>query len=84
MFGSFGMPELLVVLFIVLLLFGARRLPDLAQGLGSAINNFKKGMRGDDEKAAASDRALADRSLAEKGVTEAVPAQKAETTTKAS
>ena len=36
-----GMPELLVIFFIILLIFGARRLPDLASGLGKSIRNFK-------------------------------------------
>lgn len=36
-----GIPELLVVLFLVLLIFGAKRLPDLASGLGKSIKNFK-------------------------------------------
>jgi sec-independent protein translocase protein TatA len=44
-----GMTELLVILFIILLLFGARKLPDLASGLGGAVNNFKKALRGDEE-----------------------------------
>lgn len=48
MFGL-GVPELLVILFIILLLFGARKLPDLAAGLGGAVNSFRKSMKGDED-----------------------------------
>ena len=47
MFGSLGVPELLIILFIVILIFGANRLPGLAKGMGSAIKNFKDGMKDD-------------------------------------
>lgn len=40
-FGSIGMPELLIILLVVLLLFGAKRLPELAKGLGKGIREFK-------------------------------------------
>lgn len=40
---SFGMPELLIILLVVLLLFGAKKLPDLARSLGRSLNEFKKG-----------------------------------------
>lgn len=43
MFGL-GMQELLIVLVIILILFGAKRLPELAGGIGKAIKSFKKGM----------------------------------------
>lgn len=40
---NFGMGELVIILFIVLLLFGAKKLPELARSLGKALNEFKKG-----------------------------------------
>jgi sec-independent protein translocase protein TatA len=39
--GGIGMPELLVVLFLVILLFGAKKIPELARGLGKGIREFK-------------------------------------------
>ena len=55
MFGNIGFPELLVILLIILLLFGAKRLPEIARGLGKSIQEFKKGVKDverdvDDEK----------------------------------
>jgi sec-independent protein translocase protein TatA len=46
MFGL-GMPELIVILVIVLVIFGANRLPQLGEGLGKAIKGFKKGISSD-------------------------------------
>ncbi len=48
MFGI-GASELLVILAIVVVLFGARRLPELGSGIGQAIRNFKSGLSGKDE-----------------------------------
>ena len=45
MLGSLGLPELLVILLIVLVLFGANKLPQLGKGLGGAIKNFKEGIK---------------------------------------
>ena len=42
--GRIGLPELLIVLAVVLLLFGARKLPDLARSLGRSVSEFKKGL----------------------------------------
>jgi sec-independent protein translocase protein TatA len=39
--GRLGMPELLVILAIIIVIFGANRLPGLGRGIGSAIKNFK-------------------------------------------
>ena len=41
-FGNFGGPDVLIILLIVLILFGAKKLPDLARGLGQSVNEFRK------------------------------------------
>ena len=43
--GSIGVPELLIILAIIIIIFGANRLPGLGRGIGSAIKNFKEGMK---------------------------------------
>ncbi|HZD41554.1 MAG TPA: twin-arginine translocase TatA/TatE family subunit [Terriglobales bacterium] len=45
MFGSIGMPELIVIFMIVLLVFGPTKLPDLGKSLGEAIRGLKKAMK---------------------------------------
>lgn len=42
MFGSFGLGELILIFMIALIVFGPRKLPELAQALGRAINEFKR------------------------------------------
>ena len=48
--GMPSMPELLIVLVIVVLLFGAKKIPDLAKGMGQGIKEFKKSMKDDVEE----------------------------------
>ena len=45
--GSLGLPELLVILAIIFIIFGANRLPGIGRGIGSAIKNFKSEMKDD-------------------------------------
>ena len=52
---NLGLPELLIILFVVVLLFGARKLPELARGLGQGIREFKKASS--NENAASSEKA---------------------------
>jgi len=49
--GRIGLPELLIILLILVVLFGAAKIPQLGRGLGEGIRNFKKGLRdkGDDD-----------------------------------
>lgn len=62
---NIGLPELLVVLVIVLLLFGAKKLPDLARSLGKSLAEFKKGK----------DEGMADITAKSKGETAAKPGE---------
>jgi len=48
MFGI-GVPELIIILVIVLIIFGAGKLPEIGSGLGKGIRNFKKATKGEDE-----------------------------------
>ncbi len=48
MFGSLGLPELLVILLIVIIIFGANKLPQLGKGLGQGLRNFRESMKGDE------------------------------------
>jgi sec-independent protein translocase protein TatA len=48
--GGLGLPELLVILLIVILIFGANKLPQLGRGVGSAIKNFKDGIKDDSKE----------------------------------
>jgi sec-independent protein translocase protein TatA len=50
MFGSLGLPELFLIFLIVLVVFGAGKLPQLGKGLGEGISNFREGLRGHDDK----------------------------------
>ncbi len=53
------MTEILVILAIVMLLFGATRLPALGSSLGSAIRNFKRGFSGEEDEKAEAEKKLA-------------------------
>jgi sec-independent protein translocase protein TatA len=52
--GKIGMWELLAILAIVLILFGASKLPQIGAGLGQSIRGFKKALSGEDEEKPAS------------------------------
>lgn len=50
MFSGFGAPELIIILVIVLLLFGAKKLPEMARSLGKSQKEFKKGLQDGENK----------------------------------
>ncbi len=47
---SIGFPELLVILGVAVLLFGGKKIPEVAKGLGEGIRNFKTALKGDEEQ----------------------------------
>lgn len=49
MFKSIGLPELLIILVVAVLLFGGKKIPEVAKGLGEGIKNFKNSMKNEEE-----------------------------------
>ena len=50
-FATIGPMEWVIIAMVVILFFGARKLPELARSLGSSVTQFKKGLKGGDEDA---------------------------------
>ncbi|MBR1882020.1 MAG: twin-arginine translocase TatA/TatE family subunit [Muribaculaceae bacterium] len=44
LFGSLGTPEVIIIVFVILLLFGGKKIPELMRGLGKGVRSFKQGM----------------------------------------
>jgi sec-independent protein translocase protein TatA len=50
MFGNLGAGEIILIILVILLLFGAKKIPELAQGLGKGMKEFKKAVRDVEEE----------------------------------
>ena len=50
--GPLGIPEIVAIIVVILLIFGARRLPEIGSSVGKGIRTFKSALMGDDDKAA--------------------------------
>jgi sec-independent protein translocase protein TatA len=49
MFGNIGSFEIILILVVLMILFGAKKIPEFAKGLGQAGNEFKKGLQGQED-----------------------------------
>lgn len=56
LFGSFGAPEIILIILALLLLFGGRKIPELMKGLGQGMKEFKKASKGDPNEGSAEDQ----------------------------
>lgn len=56
MFSNIGLPEILIIMFVLVLLFGAKKIPELAQGIGKGMKELKKAMKDDDNGSKLSDK----------------------------
>lgn len=46
---NFGFWEILIIVLVILLIFGGKKIPELMRGIGKGITNFKKGVKGEDD-----------------------------------
>ena len=56
MFGNLGAVEIILILLIVLILFGAKKIPELAKGLGKGMSEFKKGLKDVEDEIKSADK----------------------------
>jgi len=55
MFGNLGAGELILIVLVILLLFGAKKIPELARGIGKGMSEFKKGLKDVEDEIKSSD-----------------------------
>lgn len=55
MFENIGPVELLIIVFVIMILFGGKKIPEIAQGLGKGIREFKKSLKDNDDEIEKSD-----------------------------
>jgi sec-independent protein translocase protein TatA len=55
LFGSLGAPEIIIIAFLVLLLFGGKKIPELMKGIGKGVKSFKDGVKGVEDEINSSD-----------------------------
>ena len=48
-FGTLGTPEIIIIAFAILLIFGGKKIPELMKGIGKGVKNFKEGVKGIEE-----------------------------------
>lgn len=48
--GNFGATEIILIVLVLILLFGGKKIPELMKGLGQGIKQFKKGLKGEEEE----------------------------------
>ena len=48
--GNIGATEIIIIVFILILLFGGKKIPELMKGIGDGVKQFKKGLKGDKEE----------------------------------
>ncbi len=56
MFGNLGATEIILIVIVVLLLFGAKKIPELAQGIGKGMKEFKKALRDVEDEVKSADK----------------------------
>lgn len=61
MFGNLGTGEIILILLVVLVLFGAKKIPELAQGIGKGMKEFKKALKDVEEEVKDSSKAIDDK-----------------------
>lgn len=47
--GNLGAGEIIIIIFVLMIMFGGKKIPELAKGLGKGISEFKKGLHGTDD-----------------------------------